>query len=64
MHRSMEEGAATGISEGSTFVKPHKRKGASAGSSGGRVPAHKQAVDHGHSYPGVPAKKAARSKKK
>ena len=38
----------------STYVAPHKRKAASSGSSGGHVPSHKQAVDHGHVYPARP----------
>lgn len=54
MHHSWERGAATGISEGSTFIKPHKRKAASSGSSGGNVPRHKQLMDHSRQYPGRP----------
>ena len=54
MHHPWKEGNASGISEGSTFVKPHKRKGASAGSSGARVKASKARIDSAHSYPARP----------
>lgn len=49
-NRDWRSGSATGIDKGSTHIPAHKKSGASQGSSGGNVPAHKAAAIV--SYPG------------